>query len=136
MDTVHRDLLHEDVASRVYWNAAAGCVELETNQLTTSRQFRASMDVVPGLISEKKAHKLLADGSGGIVSDAEDLRWTEVEWLPRCLKAGVTHVAVVMPKSLAGHMSIDKMAQRTAVGPVTRRFFGSKEEAREWLSKQ
>ena len=94
------------------------------------------MEKVLELIRQKHARKLFADMTVMDTVPNEDLLWTETDWFPRCLKAGLRYSAVVMPKSLASHMSIDKMSERIDPNAVTRRFFADPESASEWLAKQ
>jgi hypothetical protein len=52
------------------------------------------------------------------------------------LKAGLKTIAVVPPKSLSAHMSLDKMTERIDAKLMSRRFFSDVPKAREWLIQQ
>jgi hypothetical protein len=89
-------------------------------------------------IKEKRAKKVLADVSKVGKISGEDMMWTETDWAQRLAKTDVKFFAIVMPKSLGLHMSLDKMSERVdqkSVGQV-RRFFSDAESARQWLEKQ
>jgi len=62
--------------------------------------------------------------------------WSETDFWPRCLATGVATFAVVMPKSLAAHLALDKVFQAWVPEKKggERRFFADVETARKWLS--
>jgi len=101
-----------------------------------SQRFRAMMMKVLDCIKEKRARKVLADLAALSALPPDDLIWAETAWFPECLKSGLKTTAVVMPKSLSAHMSLDKMTERIDVKLVTRKFFSDLQTAREWLIKQ
>lgn len=90
------------------------------------------------MVKDKRSRKLLADvGNVGKIS-GEDMVWTETDWAQRLAKTDVKLFAIVMPKSLGLHMSIDKMSERVdpkTVGQV-RKFFPDADTARKWLTQQ
>jgi len=138
MGTVGRELLREDDVLRIYWDVGSKCVELEAKGDASSAQFRAGLEMVLVLVKDKRSRKLLADvGKVGKIT-GEDMVWTETDWAQRLAKTDVKFFAIVMPKSLGLHMSIDKMSERVdpkTVGQV-RRFFPDADTARKWLTQQ
>lgn len=138
MSASSREILYEDAAMRVSWDASAKLLELEAKSTPAPGQFRPSLERVLQYIKQKKARKVLADISKMDKLSGDDLVWTETDWFPRELKAGAKLFAVVPPASLMPHMSLDKMAER--VDPSTtghaRRFFADAASAREWLARQ
>jgi hypothetical protein len=63
--------------------------------------------------------------------------YSETDWFARVRGTGVKIIAVVMPKSLTGHMALDKVIDRNAQAQgVVRMLFKDVDSAREWIVKQ
>jgi len=124
--------------SRVYWDAKTKCVVLESSPRVSGQELRNTLEKTLQLVAEKKSLKILAILVTLEKLEPEDLLWTETDWFPRAMKAGVKYISLAMPKSLTAHMSMDKLAE--TLDPkqkgYERRFFDSEEAAREWLSKK
>lgn len=139
MGITERKLVHEDKSGRIYWDALGQWVELEAIQYASGPDFRSILERALQALKERRSNKMLADISRiGLAFSAEDMIWTETDWFPRCIKAGMKYFAMVMPKALAVHMSVDKFSQKfdpDAIGYI-RRFFTDAEEARKWLRQQ
>jgi hypothetical protein len=135
MSPVERAPVYEDESGLMYWNSALRTVELEAKKYVSSAGYRAFLEKVLDLIKQRHASKLLADLTKLGPTDNQDMVWSETDWFPRCLKAGLKFTALVMPRSLVAHMAVDQMSQRTDLRAVTRRVFGDVDEARTWLSR-
>jgi hypothetical protein len=134
-----RELAYEDESGVVYWDDEAQCVELETKHYVSSDAFRSALEQLLVVIEERKARKFLVDMSGMDRIGDGDLLWSETDWFPRCLQAGVVFVAMVMPESAAPLAMVDEAADRIstyAMSEYVRRFFNDVEDAREWLAHQ
>jgi len=135
MSPAERQLVYEDESGLMYWNSALRTVEVEAKDYVSSTGYRAFLEKILDIVRQKHASKLLADLTKLGPTDSQDMVWSETDWFPRCLKAGVKSTALVMPKSLAVHMAVDQMSQRTDRTAVTRRVFGDVDEARAWLGR-
>ena len=137
----NRELMYQDGVSRIYWNGELRCVEFESSEVSgtrtvDSKQIRETLLKVLDVIKEKRARKFLMDATNGTTVPVEDMLWMEKEWLPQGLKTGVKYTAVVVPKSLASHMVVDKLSDTVDPKAMTKRFFKDRETAREWLARQ
>jgi hypothetical protein len=134
-----RETVYEDKILRVVWDPRTGVVEAVALGQMTSPEFRAALERLLAALKDKRARKCLADlGNAGNIS-LDDLLWSNSDWFPRCLRTSVKVFALVMPKSLAGHMAMDKATQNWApekTGNTTRAFFSDVASAKEWISKQ
>ena len=134
-----RDLVIEDDSGRVYWIDEAQTVEFEAKRYVSSDELRSVLGKILEIIEERNARKFLVDMSRMDRIEVDDLMWVEMEWFPRCLKAGLTFVAMIMPKSLDPLMVVDGAVDRVgsdAVKDFIRRIFTDLEDAREWLAHQ
>jgi SpoIIAA-like len=129
-------LVYQDESAQVYWNNEAKSIELIAKKFVTSAMHRAMLERVLQMIRDRRSQKFLADITllGAVPND--DLAWAETNWVPRCQNAGLKCWAVVMPKSLAMHMSVEKISDRMGVATFTRKYFSDIESAREWLAQQ
>jgi hypothetical protein len=132
------ELVHQDEYVSLYWSAADVCIVLEAKGDPSSDQYRQIMERVLQLVVEKGARKLLADTARVSSISNDDLMWTELDWSPRLRNTSVKFVAIVMPKSLTLHMSLDQLTQRAEVGPTgqVRKLFADLEAARKWMIEQ
>ena len=132
------ELVSENECGQVYWNTDLLCVEIAGKRYADSAQYRAMLERALQLLKDRRAKKLLADtATMGVTMSAEDMVWTEMDWFPRCLKAGLKYFAMVMPKALGAHMTVDKFSQKfdPDSSGFLRRFFTDVTEAKEWLRK-
>ena len=137
MADTKRKTLYEDSLFRLVWDEETKVLESTSVRQMSSAELRTTQERMLAFIREKKVRKYLADMTLlGNVS-AEDILWSETDWFPRCLKAGLKSIAMVMPKALAMHVTIDKKAsQSDNKTEYERRFFKDVESAREWIVKQ
>jgi hypothetical protein len=135
---IGRELLSEDALAQLFWNSAAKSIEAEVKESGAAENLRSGLETALRYIKEMRVQKLHADISMLSKISGEDVVWTETDWLPRCRAAGLKYVAVVVPKSMASYLALEKMT--VSAGPdgggFNRRFFGDPEEARKWLSQQ
>ena len=137
MADTKRKTLYEDSLFRLVWDEETKVLESTSVRQMSSAELRTTQERMLAFIREKKVRKYLADMTLlGNVS-AEDILWSETDWFPRCLKAGLKSIAMVMPKALSTHLTIDKKAsQSDSKTGYERRFFKDVESAREWIIKQ
>ena len=138
MSAKETELVYKDELITVSWHSGTKCLELVGGGSVSGTQYRTIMDKLLELIQQKRPRKLLSDVYGLEGITGEDLVWTDTDWNPRFRKTGVRFSAIVAPKALGLHMSIDKMMgdeEVHAVGLVTR-LFSDPDKAREWLDKQ
>ncbi|EAY24082.1 hypothetical protein [Microscilla marina] len=64
---------------------------------------------------------------------ADDQDWMHNEWNRTLAKAGLTHLAIVMPESIFGQIAVKRYVAQKA--EFTIQLFDKFEEARQWLDK-
>jgi hypothetical protein len=132
-----RKTLYEDSLFRLVWDEETKVLESTQMRQMSSQEFRATLERLLVFMKDKKARKYLADMSDAGNIAPEDLVYSETEWFARARSAGVKTIAVVMPKSLSGHMALDRLVDRNAQAQgVARMLFKDVESAREWIVKQ
>jgi hypothetical protein len=138
MPATGREIVYQDESGVVYWDAGTQCIEIEVRRYIPGAAFKATLESLFQVIKTKNARKLLADLSRMDKISVEDMTWTETDWLPRSVKAGVVVFATILPKSLSAHMTVDKMSENLvpASAEYVRRMFKDVNEAREWVRQQ
>ena len=139
VDTVRRELAHEDPLAWIYWYSVSKCVEIEAKPAAPIALYRSAMSKVLEVAKQKGVRKLLTNAEELDKLSADDMVWTEAHWAPEAIKLGITHIAVVIPKTIGSYLVIEKMAQ--TFPPVIKegfeeRFFADAKQAREWLETQ
>lgn len=79
-----------------------------------------------------KLHMLTDSRTAGPVLD-EDVLYFKTQVLPEMERAGIRHLAIVMPQSKFTQLTIKEMTENTEV--INVRYFDSIREARLWLRK-
>lgn len=64
---------------------------------------------------------------------ADDQEWMQNEWNKKLAKAGLTHLALVLPESIFGQIGLKRYAAKGA--NFTIQLFNKHQEAQQWLDK-
>lgn len=118
----------------VRWDEAHRTVHVEWDGWANSAEFTALLDAEIRALEQHRGSCLLADCRRQRVLNPADQERADREWTPRAIMAGLKRFAIVLPESemAAGHLT-ERLGKvpRTAMQIA---YFGSVEEAREWLA--
>jgi hypothetical protein len=117
----------------VSWDDAIKSAVIEFRDFIDGQDFRDAALSVVKLMEERRAHKLLTDSRVMKAVTQEDQRWVDTEWQGKVRAAGLTHNAVVVPKSAVGKMSMAAVIKKIPAGSIEFAYFSSIEEAKSWL---
>ncbi len=119
----------------IRWNEKDRNVEQEWKGYASSEDYRIIADKTLALLVEKGAADLLTDTRGMEVILPDDQAWTEADWVPRAMAAGLRRMAVVMPEKAVAQLSVARLSDRVDFETIglERVFFDSVEKARAWL---
>lgn len=121
---------------QVIYEGDVPCVHMSWKTFSTSEEMRAGLEKGLELVREKNASKWLADvRQMGIISE-EDQKWSNEDWFPRALAAGIKYMAVIVSEDIFNKMSVEEIMNNVPGTDLTSHYFNSIEDAREWLSKQ
>ena len=84
------------------------------------------------LIKEKKLTRWIGELTNLGVISQDNQHWTNTEWFPAALGAGLTRIAVVVSSDIFGKMSVDSIMSKVADG-VYSRYFDKLEDAKKWI---
>jgi hypothetical protein len=131
--------LLEEKYGTIEYDASVPCITASFNGFMSSEQFRSFLNKgLDFLIEKKKNHDQilwLADTSKHVVQPDSDTKWVADEWNPRALKAGIHHVAFVLPENVFGSISVKKYAENSEKKGDTMvvQMFGTLENAKNWF---
>jgi hypothetical protein len=97
-------------------------------------EFKAANDALVQAITEHHSTKVLGDSRQIKVIQKTDQEWVNRDWFPRILGAGLTRMALVLPKSGLAKMNIDDLVSRVA-DRLDVAYFATLDDAREWLAR-
>ena len=118
----------------VKWDAASQAAHMEWQGWAAPAEFRAANDALVQAITDHHSSKVLGDSRQVKVMQQADQDWVNGDWFPRILAAGLTRMALVLPKSGLAKMNIDDMVSRVA-DRLDVAYFETLDDARAWLAR-
>ncbi len=118
----------------VKWDAASQAAHMEWQGWASPTEFKAANDALVQAITEHHSTKVLGDSRQIKVIQKTDQEWANRDWFPRILAAGLTRMALVLPKSGLAKMNIDDLVSRVA-DRLDVAYFATLDDAREWLAR-
>jgi hypothetical protein len=118
----------------VKWDAASQAAHMEWQGWAAPAEFRAANDALVQAITDHHSSKVLGDSRQVKVMQQADQDWVNGDWFPRILAAGLTRMALVLPKSGLAKMNIDDMVSRVA-DRLDVAYFETLDDARTWLAR-
>jgi hypothetical protein len=118
---------------RVRWDETLSCVVMEWKRFVEGEDFRRGLNTGLKLVQEKHATRWLADLRQIGVIAPEDQEWSNVDWFPRAVVAGLTRMAIVIPENIIAKWSVDRIMNRVHNTNLTVHHFDNVEQARVWL---
>lgn len=117
----------------VTWDDAIKSAVIEFRDFIDGDDFRNAALSVVKLLGERRGHKLLTDSRVMKAVTQEDQRWVDTEWQVKVRAAGLTHNAVVVPKSAVAKMVMNAVVKKIPAGAIEFAYFSDVEEAKRWL---
>ena len=137
---MNRILYTYDKAATIEYDSSVPCLIDTIKEFLVSEELRSHLNKGLELLIEKKR----IHGQIGWIADTrfvppifeDDLKWIAEDWTLRAEKAGIRHIAMVMPKDYVAQMNLEvyqehlrELTPRELVTGV----FKDLESAREWL---
>ena len=133
--------LFQEKYGTLEYDASVPCITASFTGFMSSEQFRSFLNHgLDALIEKKKSHDRilwLADTSKHVVQPDSDTRWVADDWNPRALKAGIRHVAFVLPENVFGNASVKRYADNNdrKDEKMVVQMFGDLNTAKNWFRK-
>lgn len=134
-------ILFKEKYGSLEYDSTVPCITATFNGFMSSEQFRNFLNKgLDFLIEKKRFHDRilwLADTTKHVVQPDKDTRWVADEWNPRALKAGIFHVAFVLPENVFGGLSVKKYAESSEKkgDSMVVQMFGDIDSAKRWFKE-
>ena len=117
----------------IYWEESTQAVWMEWKSYVEGEEFRSALDAGISVIRQKRASRWLADLRRLGPIRQVDQQWTNEDWFPRAVAAGVRAMALVSPTAAVSRMSVQQIMSRVKEIELVTAYFDDLEEARTWL---
>lgn len=120
----------------IQWDDSIKSVIMTWKKFAKGEDFRMGLNEGVNLVNLKGGSNWLADlrDLGTVIK--EDQEWSNNDWYPRAIAAGVRFMAIIMPKSFISALSVKNILTKVEDIKVETQYFGSLEDAKLWLSNK
>ncbi len=126
--------LFEEKYLTIQHDEDVNCIHMQWVGFATSQKYQHGMNTGLEKVKEKEVSRWLANMAEMGVITPEDQKWTNEDWFPRLLEAGIRTAAVVMSKDIFNQLSVKKIGEDMTDNSYTMHFFDNLEEAKKWLA--
>lgn len=119
----------------IHWDENIKAVRMEWKQFAEGRDFQLGLDEGLALASEKNAQRWLADLRNLGPVTLADQKWSNENWFPRALAAGIRAMALVAPHKVVAQLSVRTIMSKVDDKALETAYFDDVEEARRWLAE-
>ncbi|MCK6588441.1 MAG: STAS/SEC14 domain-containing protein [Polyangiaceae bacterium] len=122
----------------VEWDSANRHVHIAWRDFAYGEEYRLVHETILKVVAERGSGKVLADARRMKAAPQEDQEWLMKDWIPRAGAGGLKHMAIVLPKTTLGQMTLQRLVEGTTgskrlVSGDGTSYFESVEDARKWL---
>jgi hypothetical protein len=120
-------------ALTVGYDAEVSCVTMTWKGYATSREFREGNERILGVLTERRANKLLGDIKDLVLIGADDQHWLSSNWIPRAMDAGLRTIAMITPVFYFNRVAVESVGQKLDPEALILHYFDNRDAARQWL---
>lgn len=120
----------------ITYDADTASVIMQWKSFATSEEFRHGLNQGLQLIKEKNASNWLADLRKMEAIDPEDEQWSNEDWFPRALQAGISRMAIVPSEDIFNSIAVENIMNAVTGTDLVTHYFKTPEEAKGWLKEQ
>lgn len=127
---------HEEAVITISWDAQSECVVSQLKGFAHGEGYRVALDKGLELLEQKASRKWLGDMREGAAMDPQDLKWTQEDWRPRAVAAGLQWTAMVMTENALVQMQMNrltKMVEQVEGRSIETAYFDDIDEAKVWV---
>jgi hypothetical protein len=132
--------LLEEKYGTLEYDPTVPCITASFTGFMNSDQFKSFLNKgLEHLIDKKKIHgKILwlADTTKHVVQPEKDTTWVAEDWNPRALRAGIRHVAFILPENAFGGVAVKNYAaknEKVEENKMVVEMFNHVDSAKEWF---
>lgn len=126
-------VLHEDENLQVKW-LEEHCATFNTwTGFLQGDAYRKRMDLCLELLTRVEAHAILANVQQFRPILAADQDWSNDDWAPRAVSAGLQRMVVVLPHNVFSQLAVSRVVQRLDESPIRLAQVAEVSDAVRWL---
>jgi hypothetical protein len=120
----------------IEYDGSLDAAKLRWRGFVDGEKFREALNEGLVLVEQESADNWFADLRELETVAEEDQQWSNEEWFPRAIDAGLKNMAIVQPESVVAEMSVDNIIQEVDGADLVTHYFDDPDDAREWLAGQ
>jgi len=119
----------------IEFNETLQIVIMRWKTITTSQELRTGLNKGLQLVNEKKLNLWFADVQKlGAIAE-EDQKWSNEDWFPRAIGAGIKKMAVIVSSDVFNQMTVEEIMSNAPQIGFTSQFFEDEATALSWLKE-
>lgn len=116
------------------YNKDAHAVVSQWTTPPTSDEFRKALDAILAALEHFKTGKQVSDTTHLGAMHPEDQKWVATDWFEKALKAGYSHLAIIVPSDVFTQMSVEDTFSNVT-SPIPYTYFDTMETAIAWIKQ-
>lgn len=136
-------IIYQNKSGVIEYDSITPCVTVRFEGFMNSEEFRdflnKGLDFLVSEMGKRKREILwLADTRKHEVQPARDTQWVSDVWNPKAFKAGLRHVAFVLPEKVFGQLAVNNYAKENDQKDESKmaiKMFGDPEKAKNWYKE-
>ena len=120
-------------AAIIVFDEMLNSVEVYWKGYVKSEPYRKVLEMAYDTIVKYEATQWVADMTHSGVSSTDDQKWVMNEFIPKCGKAGIQRVAIVLSKDIFAKFYGNKINTSLGEHAAFNEYFDTREKAHEWL---
>jgi stage II sporulation SpoAA-like protein len=117
----------------VRWDPVLKAAHIEWQGWADESEYRLANNAIIRALTVHKGSRALGDCRNMKVTKQSNQDWSNREWFPRVIAAGLTRLALVTPKSGLAKMNVEDMIARAPDSDLEVRYFPTVDQAKAWL---
>jgi hypothetical protein len=117
----------------LHWDETCQAVYAEWKGYVEGDDFRGGLDAGITLLAAKRSSRWLGDTRLMGPVRQVDQKWTNEDWFPRIIAAGLRWLAMIPPQSSIARLSVRNVLSKVNGVDVVTALFDDLESARAWL---
>lgn len=121
---------------RIDYDQEENLITMNWKEAVVSEEFREGLNKGLECVEEHSIKHWLADVREMGALSNDDQEWSNNEWFPKIIKAGIKFMGVVISSDIFNQMTVDEIMTKVPQTDIVHRNFDNMDKAKEWLLSQ
>ena len=99
----------------------------------TSSEFRDALNKGLEVVQETNCKNWIGDCTNLGAIDENDQNWSNTEWFPKALGAGIKKMGVIVADDVFNQMSVDQIMSKVEAADFVSKYFPTVDQAKTWI---